>query len=65
MCTRVNRDLLNSVLTSTGILPEFVSVVDMNYDPFFDLLATPTIFDERTLRALMSELFAYSAAPAG
>jgi hypothetical protein len=34
LCTGVNRVLLNSVLTSTDILPAFVSVVDMNYDPF-------------------------------
>jgi hypothetical protein len=32
--TRVNRCLLTSVLTSTDILPAFVYVVDMNYDPF-------------------------------
>jgi hypothetical protein len=50
LCTRVNRDLLTSVLTSTAILSRFISVVDMNYDPFFDFLAPPTIFDERTLR---------------
>jgi hypothetical protein len=32
-------------LTSTAILPRFHSVVDMNYDPFLDLLGTSTIFD--------------------
>jgi hypothetical protein len=45
LCTRVNRDLLTSVLTSTAILRRFHSVVDMNYDPFLDLLGTSTIFD--------------------
>jgi hypothetical protein len=32
--TLLNIDLLISVLTSTETPPEFVSVVDMNYDPF-------------------------------
>jgi hypothetical protein len=32
--TGVNSGILTSVLTSTGILPASVSVVDMNYDPF-------------------------------
>jgi hypothetical protein len=31
LCTRVNRDLLNYVLTSTDILPRFYSMEDMNY----------------------------------
>jgi hypothetical protein len=43
LCTRINRDLLTSVLTSTAILHRFHSVVDMNYDPFLDLLGTSTI----------------------
>jgi hypothetical protein len=34
LCIRVNRGLLTYELTSTDILPEFVSVVDLNYDPF-------------------------------
>jgi hypothetical protein len=51
MCTRVNRDLLTYLLTSTAILTGFHSVVDMNYDPFLDLLGTSTIFDWRTLRS--------------
>jgi hypothetical protein len=41
---------MTSVLTSTAILPMFIYVVDMTYDPFFDLLFPLTIFDERTLR---------------
>jgi hypothetical protein len=35
MCTRVNRDLLTSVLTYTAILHRFYSVVDMNSDPSY------------------------------
>jgi hypothetical protein len=45
MCTRVNRDILTSVVTSTAILHIFHAVVDMNYDPFLDLLGTSTIVD--------------------
>jgi hypothetical protein len=45
MCTRVNRDLLTSVVTSTAILHRVHPVVDMNYDPFLDLLGTSTIVD--------------------
>jgi hypothetical protein len=32
--TGVNSGILTSVLNATDILPDFVSVVDMNYDPF-------------------------------
>jgi hypothetical protein len=49
LCTRVNRGLLTPVLTSTDILPEFISVVDINYDPF-GYFSYPPILDERTLR---------------
>jgi hypothetical protein len=38
MCTRVNRDLLTSVMTSTAILHRFHSVVDMNCDPSYGYL---------------------------
>jgi hypothetical protein len=63
MCTRVDRDLLTSVVTSTAILHRFHSVVDMNYDPFLDILGTSTIVDWLTLRSPVSELLPYSAAP--
>jgi hypothetical protein len=45
ICTRVNRDLLTSVVTSTAILHRYHPVVDINYDPFLDLLGTSTIVD--------------------
>jgi hypothetical protein len=51
MCTRVNRDLLTYVVISTAILQRFYPVVDMNYDPFLDLLGASTIVDWRTLRS--------------
>jgi hypothetical protein len=51
MCTRVNRDLPISVVTSTAILHRFHPVVDMHYYPFLDLLGTSTIVDWRTLRS--------------
>jgi hypothetical protein len=56
LCTRVNRGLLTSVLTSTDILPEFISVVDMNYDPFGSFSYPPNSMSVPCV-ALMSELF--------
>jgi hypothetical protein len=49
-CVPVQQRSTDLCTDSTAILPRFIYVVDMNYDPFLDLLAPPTIFDERTLR---------------
>jgi hypothetical protein len=66
LCTGVNRGLMTSVLTSTDILPEFISVVDMNYDSFLIFLAPPPRLSMSVpCVSLMSELFTYSAASAG
>jgi hypothetical protein len=56
LCTRVNRGLLTPVLTSTDILPEFISVVDMNYDPFGSF-SYPQFLMSVPCVAFMSELF--------
>jgi hypothetical protein len=57
LCTGVNRGLLTSVLTSTDILPEFVSVVDMNYDHFGSFSYPPRFSMSVPCVALMSVLF--------